>query len=231
MPPNNTIVTHTSQVQEISTALKADKFDTSYRTLWESFKTPLIWTNIIGMFSFHLIAIVGLIIFPYFDHELTIIWAFLTGWAAGFGVTGGAHRLWSHRSYKATPPLRIILLICYAVAGQNKLSEWVRNHRVHHKFSETDADPHNANRGFFFAHVGWLMMKKHPEVLRRGKQVDFSDLFEDPLVVVFEKYFWAMKLLFCFILPSMVPYFLWNETMYWSVVSSITRDMLSLNFT
>jgi stearoyl-CoA desaturase (delta-9 desaturase) len=44
-------------------------------------------------------------------------------------------------------------------------------------------------------------------------------------------YFWAMKLLFCFILPSMVPYFLWNETMYWSVVSSITRDMLSLNFT
>jgi fatty-acid desaturase len=46
---------------------------------------------------------------------------------------------------------------------------------------------HNAHRGFFFAHVGWLMMKKHPEVLRRGKQVNFSDLFEDPLVVVFEK--------------------------------------------
>jgi hypothetical protein len=76
MPPNNTIVTHTSQVQEISTALKAYKFDTSYRTLWRSFKTPLIWTNIIGMFSFHLIAIVGLIIFPYFDHELTIIWGY-----------------------------------------------------------------------------------------------------------------------------------------------------------
>jgi fatty-acid desaturase len=47
-----------------------------------------------------------------------IILAFLTGWAAGFGVTGGAHRLWRHKSYKATPPLRIILLICYAVAGQ-----------------------------------------------------------------------------------------------------------------
>ena len=36
--------------------------------------------------------------------------------------------------------------------------------RVHHKFSETDADPHNAKRGFFFSHVGWLLVRKHPQV-------------------------------------------------------------------
>ena len=27
---------------------------------------------------------------------------------------------------------------------------------MHHKYSETNADPHNANRGFFFAHVSNL---------------------------------------------------------------------------
>lgn len=39
------------------------------------------------------------------------------GGAAGFGVTAGAHRLWTHRSYKAKLPLQIILLILYSAAG------------------------------------------------------------------------------------------------------------------
>jgi stearoyl-CoA desaturase (delta-9 desaturase) len=53
---------------------------------------------------------------------------------------------------------------------------------VHHKYSETTADPHNASRGFFFSHVGWLLVKKHPDVLARGKQLDLSDLMADPVV-------------------------------------------------
>ena len=70
---------------------------------------------------------------------------------------------------------------------QNSICEWVRDHRVHHKFSETDADPHNSNRGFFFAHVGWLMMKKHPEVIRKGREIDMSDVLADPVVIFAEK--------------------------------------------
>lgn len=60
--------------------------------------------------------------------------------------------------------------------------EWARDHRVHHKYSETDADPHNATRGFFFAHIGWLLVRKHPEVKEKGKQLDFNDLMEDPIL-------------------------------------------------
>lgn len=41
---------------------------------------------------------------------------------------------------------------------------WAHDHRIHHKFSETDSDPHNAKRGFFFAHVGWLFLTPHPDV-------------------------------------------------------------------
>jgi Fatty-acid desaturase len=63
----------------------------------------------------------------------------------------------------------------------------VRDHRVHHKFSETDADPHNSHRGFFFAHVGWLMQTKHPEVLRNGKMIDMTDILEDPVVAFHQK--------------------------------------------
>ena len=31
--------------------------------------------------------------------------------------------------------------------------------RLHHKASETQADPHNSKRGFFFSHMGWLCVK------------------------------------------------------------------------
>ncbi|XP_044262551.1 acyl-CoA Delta-9 desaturase isoform X2 [Tribolium madens] len=118
-----------------------------------------------------------------------------------------------------------------SIKNNNRLREWVRDHRVHHKFSESDADPHNANRGFFFAHVGWLMMRKHPEVFKKGKSINCSDLFEDPVVVFFEKYFWPMKLFWCFIFPTMIPYLCWNETLYWSVMSCIARYVCGLNFT
>ena len=66
-------------------------------------------------------------------------------------------------------------------ALQNDIIEWSRDHRVHHKYSETDADPHNAKRGFFFAHCGWLMVRKHPDVKEKGRKVDISDLLNDPV--------------------------------------------------
>lgn len=58
--------------------------------------------------------------------------------------------------------------------------------RVHHKFTDTDADPHNTNRGLFFSHVGWLMLKKHRDVKEKGATIDLSDLERDP-IVMFQK--------------------------------------------
>lgn len=62
----------------------------------------------------------------------------------------------------------------------------MRDHRQHHKYSDTDADPHNASRGFFFSHIGWLMMKKHPDVIKMGKDIDMSDL-EANKIFMFQK--------------------------------------------
>jgi hypothetical protein len=39
------------------------------------------------------------------------------GYIGGTGVTAGAHRLWTHRSYKAKLPLRIILAGLYLING------------------------------------------------------------------------------------------------------------------
>ncbi|VVC90280.1 unnamed protein product [Leptidea sinapis] len=68
------------------------------------------------------------------------------------------HRLWTHRSYKVKTPFKILLLVFFATAGQ------------------TSADPHDASRGFFFSHMGWLMMKKHPHVISEGSKIDMNDI-------------------------------------------------------
>lgn len=112
--------------------------------------------------------------------------AFVLYVVSGLGITAGAHRLWAHRSYKAKWPLRVLLVAFNTVAFQDAAFHWARDHRVHHKYSETDADPHNATRGFFFSHIGWLLCKKHPEVKAKGKGVDLSDLRADP-VLMFQK--------------------------------------------
>lgn len=147
-------------------------------------------------------------------------------------MTGGAHRYWTHRSYKANKGVQILLAICFSIAGQNTIFDWVRDHRIHHKFSETDADPHNANRGFFFAHVGWLMMLKHPDVISKGNQVDMSDIVNDPLIKFHTKYFALFKIFFCFFLPTVIPVMCWGER--WSAslwINVIIRYVIGLNST
>ncbi|GBM82647.1 Stearoyl-CoA desaturase 5 [Araneus ventricosus] len=101
---------------------------------------------------------------------------------AFLGITAGAHRLWSHRSYKAKWPLRVFLCILNIVAFQNDIYEWSRDHRVNHKFTDTDADPHNIKRGFFFVRIGSLLCKKHPDVAKKGKTIFLEDLSADPIV-------------------------------------------------
>ncbi|XP_023245985.1 acyl-CoA desaturase-like [Copidosoma floridanum] len=73
------------------------------------------------------------------------------------------------------------------VVLQTHFYKWIRDHRTHHKFTDSAADPHDANRGFFFSHVGWLMMKRHPAVIKYGKKIDMSDIEADPVICFFDK--------------------------------------------
>ncbi|XP_026315890.1 acyl-CoA Delta(11) desaturase [Hyposmocoma kahamanoa] len=204
---------------------------------WEKkmgFVTSLRWENAVAIILFHVGTTVWLIVataMGVVPKWQTVLFETFCGHLAGFGVTAGAHRYWCHRSYKAKKPLQIILMLCYSMAGQNKIYDWVRDHRVHHKFSETSADPHDARRGFFFSHVGWLMMRKHPHVIREGNKIDLSDITNDPVVKFHTKYFTLFKVTLCFLLPAIVPIWGWQECWWFSVLSCLLRYMCTLNFT
>lgn len=148
------------------------------------------------------------------------------------GVTAGAHRLWSHRAYKARFPMRCVLMILQTIAFQNCIYEWCRDHRTHHKFSDTDADPHNSKRGFFFSHIGWLMLKKHPDVKEKGKQVDLSDLETDPVVMFQKKYYLIMMPILGFLFPMVLGRYIFGMTYWYCFVTvGVLRYVVSLHFT
>ncbi|CAG2172888.1 unnamed protein product, partial [Oppiella nova] len=99
----------------------------------------------------------------------------------------------------------------------------------HHRYSETDADPHNAKRGFFFAHMGWLMCRKHPEVTIKGKEIDMTDLLADPVVRFQHKYYYPLVALIWLIIPVSVPVLCFGETWFDSFLLNCFRYVISLH--
>ncbi|KAM4852014.1 acyl-CoA desaturase 1-like [Thomomys bottae] len=194
-------------------------------------KLEYVWRNVILMALLHLGALYGITLVPSCK-AYTWLWAYFCYAFSAMGITAGAHRLWSHRTYKARLPLRLFLIIANTMAFQNDVYEWARDHRAHHKFSETHADPHNSRRGFFFSHVGWLLVRKHPAVKEKGGMLDLSDLKAEKLVMFQRRYYKSGLLLMCFILPTLVPWYFWGETLKHSLyVATFLRYAIVLNAT
>lgn len=114
---------------------------------------------------------------------------------------------------------------------QDPVVDWSRDHRVHHKYSETEADPHNAKRGFFFSHMGWLMCRKSEELKQKGKDIDMSDLYADPILRCQKKYYYFFMPIMCFLIPTVIPMFAWNETFTNAFNINIFRYVFSLHAT
>ena len=74
----------------------------------------------------------------------------------GLGITAGAHRLFTHRTFTPSRPLREALALLFLLAAQGSIARWVRDHQVHHRHSDGPGDPHSPTDGFWHAHLGWL---------------------------------------------------------------------------
>jgi len=196
--------------------------------LWPRLKIAMI--VYIGLV--HVVGIYGLaVVLTGGSTPSQLLWMGATYLMSLLGITAGAHRLWSHKSYKATPVMKAILLVFSSISNQGTVYHWARDHRVHHKFSELDADPHNANRGFFFAHMGWLFVEKDPEVAMAGKMLDLSDLDRDLFLQIQKRLNPVWNLGFCFLLPALAP-LLWGDDMITTnLLLAVARYLVSLHVT
>jgi len=80
-------------------------------------------------------------------------------WLTGLGITAGYHRHFAHRGYEAKSALRYVYAFLGGAACQNCVISWASDHRYHHATVDTDGDPYDATRGFFWSHMGWVFFE------------------------------------------------------------------------
>jgi stearoyl-CoA desaturase (delta-9 desaturase) len=86
-----------------------------------------------------------------------VVIALVTYFVRLLAITGGYHRYFSHRTYRTGRVRQFLLAFVGVTAVQRGPLWWAGNHRAHHRYSDTERDPHSATRGFWWSHVGWIL--------------------------------------------------------------------------
>jgi len=136
--------------------------------------------------------------FDWFHFGMFFVMFVLTG----FSITAGYHRFFAHKTFEARWPLRLMVLIFGAAAFENSVLEWTSDHRRHHKHVDHDDDPYNIQKGFFHAHMGWILFKLNAE----PPLDNVPDLQGDALVRWQHRYVHVLAVLVGFVLPSLAGF-------------------------
>jgi len=176
----------------------------------------------------HRIANLTAVVLPFVAFLLAIVllWNKAIGWSdvaifasfyivTGFGITIGYHRLFTHRAFETSTPMRVALAIAGSMAVEGSVITWVADHRKHHAFADEEGDPHSphvdaqdgirgALKGLWHAHVGWMLTDSHGRASARRYA---PDLVKDrPIRWVNSTFFvWVALTL---LLPALAGYLL-----------------------
>ncbi|OMH79101.1 putative acyl-CoA desaturase [Zancudomyces culisetae] len=176
------------------------------------------WVHVILLSTTPLISLYGIMTTKV--HPYTFFFTILYYIFSGLGITAGYHRLWSHVSYKATRGLEIFLAFAGCAAVQGSIFWWSRDHRVHHRYTDTPRDPYNALEGFYHSHMGWMLVRKDRRALGYA---DTTDLKANPVIRFQHKYYPALALLMAIAVPTLVCGLLWGDYRGGYFFAGITR--------
>lgn len=171
-------------------------------------KPPLLWPQTIMLAGTALAAVVLVPWYGFTYGFSTAQWllALLMLYLNGLSITGGYHRLWSHKAYEAHPALRLLFALFGAGALQNSILLWAADHRRHHRHVDhNEDDPYSAGRGLWHSHVGWMLREYADEP---QKLDNVQDLMRDPIVVWQDKNYLAIALAMNIIPPLLVGFML-----------------------
>src|SRR5512140_423125 len=131
----------------------------------ELFSRPINWLNSLFLGSTLLVTLTAVPAFIWqrglSAFDLALFLSLFT--ATGLSITLGYHRLYSHQAFKASLPVRLFTLLFGAAAFENSALCWAADHRRHHKFSDQEEDPYDISKGFFHAHIGWILFRYAPD--------------------------------------------------------------------
>ena len=149
--------------------------------------------------------------------------------ATGMSITLGYHRMYSHLAFKAKSPVRWFAVLFGAGAFEGSVLEWSADHRRHHKHVDHEEDPYNITKGFFHAHVGWLLLA--PTTPTPIDNVE--DLQKSPLLMFQHRYYVPLAFGMGFGLPALIGW-LWggaSAALASFLISGLLRAVVVQHFT
>ena len=152
-----------------------------------------------------------------------------------FGVTVGLHRLFCHAAFKTSTFWHVILAYLGTLAVYGSTVQWPAMHASHHKYADTDKDPH---------YTGWeyLFWKKNrPTIFNRRV---LARLYRQPLHRWLHKYYvlvplvtiaslWLLSplaLVFCYLAPLGWLHFVGSAHQVFAHSKNGPRDQRWLEF-
>ena len=115
----------------------------------------------------------------------------ITTWlTACLGLSIGYHRLLSHRSFSTSVWFERVLATLGALSYQFGPIRWVSIHRMHHRYPDSELDPHNNKKGFWYSYITWMFNNPLTEVQR-----DYvRDIIKDPYYRWLHRYYALLQI-------------------------------------
>lgn len=170
----------------------------------KDFSNAIYWPVTLFILINLAVAVVATPIYIWMNGLESGLWIFTLIFAAAtnLSITAGYHRLFSHKSYDAHPLVKWVYLLIGASAWQGSALKWSSDHRRHHTHIDGDKDPYNIHEGFWFAHMGWMFLKKTVD-----QPIHAPDLIKSKAVVFQDKYFIPLGIVMGYLAPALISHF------------------------
>ena len=189
---------------------------------------PRNWTTISVMVALHLAALVGLVLLALGRVPWpTVVLALVLYGATGLSIAAGYHRLFSHRAYRASPPVRWCLLAFGAAAFQNSALAWSADHRDHHADTDGPGDPYSVTRGLWWAHMGWMFRSRPGSAAPEQR---LKDLAKYRSIRFQHRWYALVAIGFGLVLPTLVAW-TWGDPWGGLLVAGALRAVVVLQGT
>ena len=119
-------------------------------------------------------------------------------------ITAGYHRLYAHQTYQAHRLFHYLFFFFGTAAFQGSILKWASEHRRHHRKIDSDEDPYAITKGFWYAHIGWMLVEDDP----RFKGQFEKDLAKNKIIAFQHKYYGPLAILLGFGTPALIGWFL-----------------------
>lgn len=152
---------------------------------------------------------------------------FLLMWTAvGISTTAGYHRLFTHRAYEASWPVRLFFLLFGAASWEASAWRWTMDHHKHHRYVDTERDPYNIKQGFWYAHLFWLFKEReydHSSALG----VEYG---KDPLIRFQHRFYYLIAVGIAFVLPAAIAA-MWGDAFGGFILAGLGVVVINHHFT